>query len=284
MKDTLVLFKDMLVTERIMSHNTVMAYLSDVKDFIDWLADNQINANSIYEYFKTKRYTNSTMTRKIAAFSLWIQFCSTDLGLDLNLTIPKIKSYNRIPNILSNKDLNQILEYLDKNPSRFNIKMHAIIELLYNSGLRISELLSIRNKDWHKIYTTQQFSIIGKGNKERIVFVSKHAVNIIDKYLSNIEVKSEYLFRTQSGSAMNRQSIHRQLKIVARHAGIPPQKVFPHAFRHRLGSNLNQKGMNLAEIKEILGHKQIKTTMVYTHLEDEWIFDIVKANHPLGVT
>lgn len=279
--DTIAIFKDMLVAERCMSQNTVSAYSTDVRNFLNF-TEGKIKNNSMQEYLQSKKYASSTTVRKVAAISSWIKFCNTDLELKLDLNIPKVKSYNRVPTIISNKDLDLMISYLQSKNSDFNVKMLAIVKFLYTSGMRISELTKVTREQFAEMLSNKQITIVGKGNKERLVFMNESALEAIKNYVSNVKVKSQYLFATKEGNAMNRQSIHRQLKIVSKRAGVSADRVFPHSFRHRLGSNLNQRGMNLAEIKEILGHKQIKTTLVYTHLDDDWILDAVKKNHPFG--
>jgi integrase/recombinase XerD len=194
-----------------------------------------------------------------------------------------------LPSFLSEEEVVRILNSAStvgkNNVERARNK--ALIEILYASGIRVSELVSLRKSLFNG--TPELILIKGKGNKERMVPISKIALSAIKKYLAELKkdsielYKSDFLFPSRSKKGhLNRERFFLIIKEIANYAGLNAQYVSPHKIRHAFASHLLSNGADLRVIQTLLGHKNLSTTEVYTHILDEKIIESVQKNHPFA--
>lgn len=280
LEKSLEFFIDSLSTERCISNNTVIAYRSDLMQFVRWIKTREMNNNSLIDYIEELKFNHksSSISRKITVIKAWARFCRDELGSDMPFTIPRYKSSRNIPQVMSNSDLAKLRAAASLDESANGARVSAVVEMLYSSGMRVSELLSVKIEDLRQIIDgrSQSLTIIGKGNKERIIFLTPTAISAMRKYINLCNHRSGPIF----GNA-TRQCLYKWLKKLARIAGVNEARIFPHSFRHRLGSNLAQRGMSLPEIQQLFGHSKIDTTSIYMHLDDELLYQMVCSKHPL---
>ena len=198
-----------------------------------------------------------------------------------NLDLPKRK--RELPDTLTVDDIVLIIDSIDEN-HKLGLRDKAMIELLYSCGLRVSELINLKVKD---IYFEEQYvRVMGKGSKERIVPYGDNAANIIEKYLSVLrprlfkpEKSENYMFLNNSGKKLSRMGLW---KIIKRCSESLDKEIdiHPHLFRHSFATHLIEGGADLRIVQELLGHSDISTTQIYTHLDKEHIFEVHKHFHP----
>jgi integrase/recombinase XerD len=200
-----------------------------------------------------------------------------------NIDIPK--SSKKLPETLTINDVNKILEQPDTSKPA-GVRDRAILELLYACGLRVSELCTLRIKDI--IVEAEIIRVFGKGSKERIVPIGSSALDWINQYLLKVRhlfVKrgktEDILFLNQRGTQLSRMSIWKLVQSSARKAEIQIH-VHPHIFRHSFATHLLEGGADLRAVQEMLGHSDISTTQIYTHLDNDYIKEVHKTYHPRG--
>ncbi len=288
-----------LVTEKNMSLNTASSYRADLKIFFTFINDQNLNVeklrkNDINKFFqnqKERNFSDSTISRRLSTIKQYFKFLIKEGLLDWNPCedIKNFKKEKKIPGFLSEKEVLRILNAassVGKNKLE-KTRNKALIEILYASGMRVSELVSLRKSLF--IGKPEIILIRGKGNKERMVPISKLALSAIKKYLeelkkTNIEFyKSDFLFPSRSKNGyLNRERFFLIIKKIAKFAGINSQYVSPHKIRHAFASHLLSNGADLRVIQTLLGHKNLSTTEIYTHILDEKIMKSVQENHPFA--
>ncbi len=271
---TVALFVDLL-NEKNLSQNSISAYKRDVELFLNWYENQTWSDNIILQYSEhsiKNKLATATLDRKIRAINQWIKFCQLELQLNLNATLPKIKRERKNFNIMNNDKISEILKNINSN-DMFSIRLKAIVHMLYSTGLRVSEIIKIKSSDIKYVIEkdAKSFRVIGKGKKERQVFMTSNAISALKTYCNaKEESKSEYIWNSGK-SHITRQSVFLWLQKLG---------VSPHDFRHKLASDLVHKGMNLLEVQKVLGHSSVKTTSLYTHTVNAE--QIVKKYHPLS--
>ncbi len=293
--DFIDLFLDKLYTEKNLTKNTLKSYKKDLIDLLFFLnkknykIDN-CNEDSLSKYIKllnTKRYEVTTLTRKISVIKQFFYFLSIEKYRDddpaSQLSSPKIKS--SLPKILTEKDLQKIFAYLYKNKEPFkNFQILVLTELLYATGLRVSELVTLK-----KSSITENFEHIyvkGKGNKERVIPLGETVKNLLKDYLGsnsykNLKTYGEMWLFPSRKSHITRQSYYYKLKNAAACAGLNAKFISPHILRHAFASHMLKNGADLKVIQYFLGHEDISTVQIYTHVN---LKESVKAikRHPIS--
>ena len=203
--------------------------------------------------------------------------------------IKNFKKAKKIPGFLSEEEVLRILNSackVGKNKLE-KTRNKALIEILYASGMRVSELVSLRKSLF--IGTPEIILIKGKGNKERMVPISKLAISAIKKYLAELKktniafYESDFLFPSRSKNGyLNRERFFLIIKKIAKFAGLNSRYVSPHKIRHAFASHLLSNGADLRVIQSLLGHKNLSTTEIYTHILDEKMIKSVQENHPFA--
>ncbi len=255
------------------SSNTVNAYKRDLKQFLEFSG---YNLNSVdlellrnYVYYLNKLgYKARSTGRKIAAIKSFFKFLVKRSYIKKNpallLSSPKVPE--RLPDFLSYQEVEKILTSVN-GKDEAGLRDRAILELLYSSGLRVGELVSLKISNLNIAEGT--LHVKGKGNKERIVPVGSYALNAVFEYLNKrINLRSPYIFLNKKGEKITARSVERIVNKYAKIAGIT-KKVTPHTFRHSFATHLLDRGADLRTVQELLGHSDISTTQIYTHVTVE---------------
>jgi len=286
------LFATHLKAERGLSSNTVESYIRDLKGFISYFKDSVPNItkssrqdihNYIVQLYDVKMDPRS-IARCVSALKTFFNFLVTEGLVDedpsLNIKAPKFTK--TLPEALNVEEVNRLLNAVDVN-SWEGTRDRAMLELLYASGLRVSELTSLRRED---INIDESFVIVhsGKGGKDRLTLMGGSAKSWLLKYLEKSLDKlqtSPYFFITRRGKPFTRQGVWLKLKEHALKAGIE-KKVYPHILRHSFATHMLEGGADLRAIQTLLGHSSITTTEVYTHIRSDFLREEYDRFHPLS--
>lgn len=297
-------FIEMMVAERGIAKNSAISYRRDLKDFADFASSigskdlKNINSEQIRDFvhkLSKDELSPRSIARKISAIRSFYSFLISENILEENpatsIDIPKYKA--KLPVILSVDDISNLLKISDDS-SPESIRIRCMISLLYASGLRVSELVSLKVTDISRNIQTGKINnyltIKGKGAKERIVVINAVAIKNLEEYLPIREIfvplgskENLYLFPSKSKEGcMTRQNFALLLKSSARSAGLDPTNVSPHILRHSFASHLLEGGADLRVIQELLGHADISTTQVYTHVRPDQLKSVIDKHHPLS--
>ncbi len=263
------------------SSNTITSYKNDIKQYLKYLSDKSINYYETEEYVKylnKNKYAKSSINRKIASINKFYEWCQERNYLKETKykKIKYIKQEKKLPDILTSNYINKLLNSLPtENPK--NLRDRTIIELLYSSGLRVSELTNLRIND---IKNNGSIKVLGKGNKTRILPMTNEAYKLIDLWITNSrsfyenEKSSDYLFIGVRGSKISAREVQR---IVKSKLG-----TFPHSIRHSFATHLLDGGADLRVVQEMLGHSDPSTTQIYTHVSKKKLKEKHKRTHPRG--
>ena len=295
-------FYEMLIAEKALSKNSVAAYKSDLTHFANILAKQKIalpsaNASDIRGYITLlgkQSISARSSARKLSSIRSYYDFLISEQIITNNPTSNvELPRYSKAsPKILTVEDIKQLINSLNTSSTPEDIRIKAMIHLLYASGMRVSELVSLKLSSLRIDHAKQQisnhFTISGKGNKERMVIISQSALGSLTEYLEHhqlfiVNEKSAlFLFPSPSASGhMTRQNFALLLKKAANGANIPTEKISPHIIRHSFASHLLKGGADLRVIQELLGHSNISTTQIYTHVANKHLADTVAKFHPL---
>ncbi|MCB4792407.1 MAG: site-specific tyrosine recombinase XerD [Elusimicrobia bacterium] len=286
-------FVSYIEAEKGLSKNTVLAYTSDLKHYFKYLDKIKkpllnLEHQDLTEFLWQKKLEGlkpRSLSRLIETLRQFHRFLiiegytSNDPTLDL--LAPRIPA--KLPNMLTNEEVERLLFTISGEKER-QIRNRAMVELMYASGLRVSELVNLtaENLDLSLGFV----KVFGKGNKERIVPVGKTALKFLAKYLElrnkNPRNQGKHeLFLTKLGTKMSRIEFWRQLKNHAKKAGIT-KNMTPHVLRHSFASHMLAHGADLRFVQEMLGHSSIATTQIYTHVDKERLKELHKKYHPRG--
>ncbi len=289
-------YSSYLYLERNLSENTIGSYQTDIKTFLEYLIECQVaDLNSVTHkemvgFFKllTKMGLNErSVARYFSALKGFFSFLMNAGYIEKNpsdsLTAPKIS--RKLPEVLSIDEVNAILEQPDITEV-LGTRDKAILELFYACGLRVSEVINLRLTG---LYLDDGIiRVIGKGNKERIVPIGDSAVHWIQEYLKNSRIilaksiKSEnILFLNVRGSKFSRMGLWKIVHHYSEMAGVTKQ-IHPHTFRHTFATHLLEGGADLRAVQEMLGHSDISTTQIYTHIDRDYIKQEHRDHHPRG--
>jgi len=283
-------FLSYLEFEKEFSKNTIESYKNDLEDFKEYLKiinkkPEDIDKKDAFDYLiylSRKKLKPSSLRRKISSIRSFYRFLIREELIDRDptndLTFPK--NEKKLPQILTVEEIEKLINVIPKNSLKGK-RDKAIIELLYSSGLRVSEIINLKIKDLD--FNNNYLKCFGKGSKERIVPFGELAKNYIFDYFNEREknnIKSEYLFTTKKGEKLLRQEINNFLRVYSKRAKLK-KKVHPHMLRHSFATHLLERGADLRSVQELLGHVDISTTQIYTHLTKEYLKEIYLNTHPL---
>lgn len=286
-----------LASEKMKSHNTINSYQSDILNYLYYL-ENVKNINDIKKvetsdikdylaYLKKMGYSPSSTARSLSTLKSFYKFLTLEHFIKHNptLTISAPKLDKKLPTVLSVEEVMQLLNSLNDSTA-YNARNRAMIEVMYGTGLRVSELVNLKLNELH--LTSKMISTTGKGSKERIVPINDYAAKVLRDYIINYRVElvknkkdNNYLFLNNQGEALSRQSFFLILKKLAKDAGIE-KEISPHTLRHSFATHLLEAGTDLRYIQEMLGHEDISTTQIYTHLSKQKIKSVYNQAHPRG--
>ncbi|KAF8818362.1 site-specific tyrosine recombinase XerD [Rickettsia endosymbiont of Cardiosporidium cionae] len=298
-------FLEAMLSEHAAAENSIISYKRDLQDFNKFLQCNNLSETCVLDYhielyvefLISAKLSYRSIHRKISSIRGYYNFLISEGHVIhnpvLKVELPKLKS--SLPKILSIDEILKLLHFTKNSSELEMIRMHAMIHLLYSTGVRVSELVSIKLLDITNTNAdnTIRSSIIikGKGCKERLVIINKYAKTAIQKYLkirslfynNHLSKSSKYLFASNSSEGyMTRQNFALSLKKIANRVGLNISQVSPHVIRHSFASHLLQKGADLRVIQELLGHTDISTTQIYTHLNTQYLKNVVDKYHPLS--
>lgn len=295
MKEYIGQFLEMLIAEKAASKNTLLAYKSDIEQFSDYFDKKlrKINKSDIQEYINhlnASGYSSKTQARKLSAIKEFFKFLFTEEILKINpsenISSPKIGK--SLPKFLTNEEINKLIDIAKSKPKLKDFRIATMIRLTYETGLRVSELVNLKLSSIN--FNKKLITVIGKGNKERIVPISDNLIVFINEYLNirYIFIKNGreniWLFpsRSSSDGHITRDMFYKNLKKIAIEANIDPNRISPHVLRHSFATRLINKNADLRSIQKILGHEDISTTEIYTHIMSDKLSSTVKNNHPLA--
>ena len=278
-----------LLIDKNYSKNTIESYKNDLVLFNNYMKKNinSIDQNNIKEYLKYLKENNHSersIARNLSSLRSFYKFLIINKYTDKNPmeNITTLKISKKLPSILSMEEVNKILDI--QITDDYSIRNKAMLELMYASGLRVSELVNLKIYDIDM--TDDIVRTIGKGSKERIIPIGDYAKNAIMNYLDirdnffKREI-NDYLFLNNHGKKMTRQGFFKIIKSIAKEKGIK-KDISPHTLRHSFATHMINNGADLRTIQELLGHSDISTTQIYTHVSTKKMKDTFENYHPHG--
>ena len=291
-------FIEMIVIERGLAKNTAKSYKNDLDQLNEFCKKKSLNIVKLDEKkledylskFINQGFEKTSLARKISTYTQFFDFL-TEEKLIANNPIKNIKQPkldSKLPFIISVEDIQSLINNSKQDKSNFGIRLNCMIEIMYASGIRVSELVTMTLAS---LYQDKNFIIIsGKGNKERLIPISKDTQDTINNYLKirkfffnkNKEVKWLFPSKQSKVGHITRQRFSQLLSLLSDKAGLKIKKISPHKLRHAFASHLLANGADLRSLQQMLGHEDISTTQIYTHILDERLKQIVKDKHPLS--
>lgn len=288
-------FKAWLRLEKSLSSNSVEAYLRDIEKLTDFLqgSDNKkqpadINLKDLEGFVKWINdlgMTASSQARIISGLRSFYKYCQLEQisKTDPSLLLEAPKLQRKLPDVLAFEEIEKIIGAIDLSSAEGE-RNRAILETMYSSGLRVSEVVNLKISC---LYTDVGFiKVTGKGDKERLVPIGTQAIKCIDWYRSLVRShttikpgEEDILFLNRRGHRLTRVMIFLILKSLAKKAGIT-KNISPHTFRHSFATHLVEGGADLRAVQEMLGHESITTTEIYTHLDREYLRTTLQQFHP----
>jgi len=289
-------FRNYLLLERSMSHNTIEAYLNDVGKFVQWLELEAraltpllVKADDLTQFILWANRLGleaSTQARLISGLRAFYKYLLVEDMLDDDPTelLESPRMRRKIPEVLSVHEVQAMLNAVDLSEPQGQ-RNRAILEMLYACGLRVSELVNLRLT---QLFLEANFlKVVGKNNKERLVPIGAEAVKYLRIYLekirnlqTNIKKEAEnVVFLNRRGGRMSRVMVFLLVKEFAAKAGIV-KNISPHTFRHTFATHLVEGGADLKAVQDMLGHESITTTEIYTHLDTEYLKETIYLYHP----
>ncbi len=286
-------FKLYIEVEKNFSKHTVAAYSSDILSFLVWLNNRRIeevNYNLIREYLlyiQQFNYSKTTTARKIASLRTFYRFLYRERIIETNpaLGVHSPKKGKTLPEFLTETEMEQVLNNI-KMESPAGYRNRTILELLYATGMRISELSSLNFENLN--LQENEIKVFGKGAKERIVLISDRAKNFLQTYIEKVrfliyrqsrQTPSDPVFINKTGYRLQPQSVRIAIRDVIDKINFP-KHVTPHVFRHSFATRLLENGADLRVVQELLGHSSISNTQIYTHVSTERLRQSYNTAHP----
>jgi integrase/recombinase XerD len=299
----LQMFLEMLSIERGLAENTLLAYQNDLNDFAEHLPASvtlkdaaRSHIEAYLKHLHLQGYQNSSTARRLSALKQFYHFLySEKLRPDDPASLLQTpKKAHALPKTISEHQVSHLLEWIETQAQHHDLtplkklaalRLHAMVEILYSSGMRVSELVSLIHQPMRE---EQPFvNVTGKGNKQRLTPLSTPAIKAYQAYRQAYthlnDSHSHYAFpaRSQKGH-MTRQAFARELKSASLQAGLDGNAISPHILRHAFASHMLANGADLRSLQIFLGHKDIATTQIYTHVLEERLIDLVETYHPMG--
>lgn len=293
MKELVELFLNYLSVERGLSQNTILAYQSDLTKFISYLNIQDINSinktirENITSYMwtqKEKGLSANSLSRGLAAIKVFYRFLLREkiISSDPTDLIESPKLWKRLPDALSLEEIESLLNAPNIKDKQ-GLRDKALLEVMYATGMRVSEVANLKIQDLNSDIGFVR--CIGKGQKERIIPLGRRAIHFTESYIRQVRPKllknknSQALFLSRLGERLSRQSIWKIIKIYAKKARIK-KDIHPHILRHSFATHLLERGADLRAVQEMLGHSDISTTQIYTHIHKDRLKEIHKKYHP----
>ena len=294
MKEQIIDYLHYLTIERGLSQNTRKSYERDLEQYLtflteqhikDWQAVDRVLILSFLQQLQQSGKSSATIIRMVSSLRRFHQFLRQERFTDHDPMqhIDSPKKQQKLPDTLSLSEVERLIETPDTKEV-LGIRDRAILEVMYATGLRVSELLGLQLKDLHLSMGLLQTT--GKGDKERIVPLGDLAIQWIETYLEEARPfltrkhpEESHLFVNNHGKQLSRQGIWKNLKALVRKAGIT-KNVTPHTLRHSFATHLLENGADLRTVQELLGHADISTTQIYTHITKKRMTEVYKQHFP----
>ena len=285
---------EFLIVQRNLSKNSCFSYRTDLKQFLNFIGEKKllyVDDSIVKKYilFLSSRYSVSSHARKLSVVKQFFNFLLNENKIIenrfLDLNSPKLEK--KLPSVLSESEINMIFDEAYKDKSARGIRFITMMEIMYATGIRVSELVGLKIASLKEDFSS--ILILGKGKKERYVPLTETAKAATIEYLKVREnlIKNEskgsiFLFPTNSKSShITRIRFFQILKGVCMKLTIDPNRVSPHVIRHSFATHLLDRGVDLRIIQTSLGHADISTTQIYTHVQTKKLKNIIENKHPL---
>lgn len=294
-------FLDYLAIEKGASKNTISAYRRDLRRYEQWLESHKVDISGISQeeimefgtFLISLNLKPSSLDRNFSSLRSLHNYLSREFGqLDPTGALPEIKQGKRLPKALSINEMSQIIESVKNSKNPISLRDTLVLELLYGTGGRVSEIVDIAISDLQISQIDQMevttIKLRGKGGKERIVPLGNFAKKALDDYLIrtrpmlNRSGKSPALFLNRRGTKLSRQTAWKIVKDAAKQAGVST-KVTPHIFRHSYATHLLDGGADIRVVQELLGHASVTTTQIYTLITVDKLRESYRIAHPRAI-
>lgn len=305
-------FIEYLSSVRNYSNETIRSYRSDLSQFngflkaqfpsMDFSGITNLVIRSYLISLKEKNYQKTSLARKVAALKSFFRFLAQKKVVERNpITLIRSPRINKkLPDFMTEAEVKNMVRQPSVQPLKFrpvegrllSLRNTAMLELLYSCGLRVSELAYLKIKDID--FNSAVVHVLGKGRKERLVPIGSFAMKAIDDYLSgrnkapyqtsasfrNAAEPNSFLFLNRFGGGLTDRSVRNEIARYRLGAGLTNKKISPHTFRHTFATHLLDHGADLRSVQELLGHKSISTTQIYTHITATRLKEIYNKAHP----
>ena len=293
MKKILDQFLNHLSVEVDLSANTIESYRRDLERYLRFLRDRKVDAvgairqehiSKFITLLSRKGLAANTIARKLSSLRRFHKFLVIEgyCDIDPTSTLESPRQWRKLPTFLTQEEIKNLLKQPDLSAAQ-GLRDEAILEFLYATGVRISELIHTKRKD--VLTEVELVRVIGKGNKERIIPIGRAAIASVQKYLREARPKlanensEDVLFLNRRGRPFSRMGLWKILRKYVTQAGIT-KRVSPHTIRHSFATHLLEGGADLRAVQEMLGHTDISTTQIYTHLDREYLKQEHREFHP----
>ena len=289
-KDPLIRsFLDSLFIEKGLSKNTIKSYESDLKEFFAWCHNihkklpSKLTSSSINIYLGhlfNKNIKSSSVNRKLSTLkAFYIFLYKQKLILKIpteDIETPKIQK--KLPSTLSENEVEKLLK-APKDKNIIELRDKAMLEMLYATGMRISELVNLKEVNVDK--NRQVVKVLGKGSKERLIPFGDEALDSLQKYLLKRNSRNIYIFLNNRDNKLSRVGFWQRVKIYLKRVHLKSD-ITPHTLRHAFATHLLNRGADLRSVQLLLGHSDLSTTQIYTHIAKQRLSEMHKKHHPRG--
>ena len=296
---------NVIYLEKGLSKNTKSAYKSDILLIFNWFNDNKINAieahehnfRELFSFLQSKNFKSSSLSRKLSSLKQFYQILKEEGYIKINPlnNLESFKKHTKLPKSSSENVIISLLEKAkydyenseDLTPKKNKrLRTFTILEILYSTGMRITELLNLPLSDFINI--GDKLQIKGKGDVYRVVVFNKESKNLIDlwlKHRSSLKesIDNKHMFPNKNGSGhISRQIIYKDLSFLSKSIGINNKEISPHNIRHSFATHMLNRGADLRSLQKLLGHADISTTEIYTYVKSERLSGLIRDVHPLN--
>ncbi|WP_039866031.1 site-specific tyrosine recombinase XerD [Pedobacter sp. BAL39] len=290
----LLSFRNYLKLERALSVNSISAYISDVKKLFEYFDSTgksydiqEVNTSDLKLFISWVNELGMlpvTQARVISGIKSYFSFLSLEqlISSDPASSLETPRLNKKLPDTLNIEEINAMIQAIDHSKAE-GLRSRAMLEVLYGCGLRVSELIQMKISN---IFINSEFiKVVGKGDKERIIPIGSAALKYIMMYINEVRIEvpikkgqEDFVFLNRRGTALTRMLIFNMIKGLAKDAGIQ-KNISPHTFRHSFATHLIEGGADLRAVQEMLGHSSITTTEIYTHLDRNYLKEVVTTFH-----
>lgn len=288
-------FKNYLKLERSLSKNSIEAYLRDIDKITQFLevVGQKIgplniqaqNLKDLIQWINELGMLATSQARLISGIKAFFKYLILEdlIKQDPSALIEAPKTRRKLPDVLTILEIEALMSVLDLSKPE-NVRNKAMLEVLYGSGLRVSELINLRISNYYP--EVEFLKITGKGNKERLVPIGSSAIKYISIYLNEVrnhisiqKGNEDFVFLNRRGTKLSRVMVFLLIKDLAQKIGLQ-KTISPHTFRHSFATHLIEGGADLRAVQEMLGHESITTTEIYTHLDRDYLMQTIQQFHP----